>query len=82
MSGASRPKRSRGEASERHARLREQGLRPIRVWVPDVRSPDFRAAAHSQSLAVSESAQADADQDFIDAASEEPGDRGDTREAG
>lgn len=50
-------------------RLRAQGLRPIQIWVPDVRSPSFRAAAHRQSLAVAGSAHAGDDQSFIDALS-------------
>ena len=28
--------------------LREQGLRPIQIWVPDVDARSFRAAAHRQ----------------------------------
>lgn len=67
------PKSSRVKVQEHRARLREQGLRPIQIWVPDVRSPAFRAAAHRQSLAVGGSAHARDDQAFIDAAS----DRGD-----
>jgi hypothetical protein len=51
------------------ARLRAIGLRPIQIWVPDVRSPAFAAEAHRQSLAVASSAQAEDDQAFIDAAS-------------
>jgi hypothetical protein len=53
--------------------LREQGLRPIQIWAPDVRAPAFRSEAHRQSLAVSVSSHAREDQAFIDAAS----DRGD-----
>jgi hypothetical protein len=52
------------------ARLRAQGLRPIQIWVPDVRSPAFRAEAHQQSMAVAGSVQADDDQAFIDAVSD------------
>ena len=52
------------------ARLRQQGLRPIQIWVPDVRSPDFGAEAHRQSHAVAQSARAAEDQGFIDAISE------------
>lgn len=59
---------SRAKVQAHRARLRQQGLRPIQLWVPDVRSPGFRAAAHRQSLAVAASAQADEDQSFIDAA--------------
>ena len=50
--------------------LREQGLRPIQIWVPDVRLPDFQAEAHRQSLAVGQSAHAVSDQEFIDAVSD------------
>lgn len=52
------------------ARLRAQGLRPIQIWVPDVRSPTFLAEAHQQSMAVSSSVQAEEDQAFINAASD------------
>ena len=52
------------------ARLRAQGLRPIQIWVPDVRSPTFRAEAHQQSMAVAGSVQAEDDQAFVDAISE------------
>jgi Protein of unknown function (DUF3018). len=51
-------------------RLRAQGLRPIQIWVPDVRSPTFRAEAHQQSKAVASSIQAEEDQAFIDAVSD------------
>ena len=50
-------------------RLRAQGLRPIQIWVPDVRAPSFRSEAHRQSLAVAASAHAAEDQAFIDAVS-------------
>jgi len=54
-------------------RLRAQGLRPIQIWVPDVRSPSFRSEAHRQSAAVAVSADAKEDQAFVEAIS----DRGD-----
>lgn len=41
----------------------------MQIWVPDVRSPAFRVAAHRQSLAVARSAHAHRDQAFIDAVS-------------
>jgi hypothetical protein len=50
-------------------RLRAQGLRPIQIWVPDVRASSFKAEAHRQSLAVAASAHAREDQAFIDAMS-------------
>jgi hypothetical protein len=50
-------------------RLRAQGLRPIQIWVPDVRAPAFIREAHRQSAAVASSEHAAQDQAFIDAVS-------------
>lgn len=50
-------------------RLRAQGLRPVQVWVPDVRSPDFANEAHRQAALVAASGHAAGDQAFIDAVS-------------
>ena len=50
--------------------LREQGLRPIQIWVPDIDARTFRAAAHRQSLAVASGAGEAADQAFIDSISD------------
>lgn len=74
MVAAASPKSSRVKVQAHRARLREQGLRPIQIWVPDVRSPAFRAAAHRQSLAVADSAHARDDQAFIDSVSDWVGD--------
>lgn len=52
------------------AALRAAGLRPIQIWVPDVRSRAFAAKAHRQSLAVAKSRHAHGDQAFIDAISD------------
>jgi hypothetical protein len=49
--------------------LLAQGLRPLQIWVPDTRSAAFKSQAHRQSLIVARSAQAQVDQDFIDAIS-------------
>ena len=70
MASASKPKPSRSKVREHRERLRSQGLRPIQIWVPDVRAPFFRSEAHRQSLAVAASANAREDQAFIDAVSE------------
>ncbi len=67
MASASTPKPSRIKVREHRERLREQGLRPIQIWVPDVRSPTFRSEAHRQSAAIAASGRAAADQAFIDA---------------
>ena len=61
------PKSSRAKVRIHRARLREQGLRPIQVWVPDVRAPGFQFEAHRQSIAVAASRSAADDQAFIDA---------------
>jgi hypothetical protein len=64
------PKTSREKVRAHRERLRRQGLRPIQLWVPDVRSPEFAAEAHRQSLAIANSKYAADDQAFIDAISE------------
>ncbi len=70
MASTSRPKPSRIKVREHRERLRGQGLRPIQIWVPDVRTPAFRAEAHRQSLAVAAGAYARENQAFIDAVSD------------
>lgn len=50
-------------------RMRAQGMRPIQIWVADVRSPGFAAEAHRQSAAVAASDHAADDQAFIDSIS-------------
>ncbi len=66
MPASARSKQTRDRVKAHRERLRRQGLRPIQVWVPDVRSPAFQSEAHRQSLAVARSAQEREDQDFID----------------
>ncbi|RAU22779.1 DUF3018 domain-containing protein [Paramagnetospirillum kuznetsovii] len=61
------PSSSRDKVRAYRQRLREQGLRPIQIWVPDTRSEAFKAEARRQSLAVASSAHAAEDQAFIDA---------------
>jgi hypothetical protein len=63
-------KPTRVKVQEHRERLRAQGLRPIQIWVPDVRAPSFRSEAHRQSAAVAASVHAAEDQAFIDAASD------------
>lgn len=50
-------------------RLRRQGLRPVQIWVPDVRAPEFAAEAHRQSAAIAASEHERDDQAFVDAIS-------------
>jgi Antitoxin MazE-like len=70
MTAISRRESSRAKVSAHRRRLRAQGLRPIQIWVPDVRAPSFRAQAHRQSLAVALSSHASEDQSFVDAVSD------------
>ena len=66
-----RPKPSRVKVRDHRQRLRRLGLRPVQIWVPDVRAPEFRSEASRQSRAVAASAQAPDDQAFIDAVSDD-----------
>ena len=60
---------SREKVRAHRARLRKQGLRPVQIWVPDVRTKAFTLAAHRQSLAVGKSRHAKEDQAFVNAIS-------------
>ena len=71
MPARPRPKSSRDKVRAHRKRLRKQGLRPIQIWVPDMRSPAFASEAHRQSLAVANSPHAKDDQAFIEAVSDE-----------
>jgi hypothetical protein len=63
---------SRDKVQAHRERLRSQGLRPIQIWVPDVRSSKFAAQASRQSRLVAASPHAADDQAFIDALSSVP----------
>lgn len=70
MASASKPKPSRVKVRDYRERLRSQGLRPIQIWVPDVRAASFKTEAHRQSLAVASSKRAQEDLSFIEAISD------------
>ena len=70
MATATSPRASRDKVRDHRARLRAQGLRPIQIWVPDVRSAAFQAEAHRQSQVVAMSEHADDDQAFVDSISD------------
>ena len=69
MASAKGAKSTRVKVREHRERLRAQGLRPIQIWVPDVRAASFKAEAHRQSAAVAAGAETAEDQAFIDAVS-------------
>jgi Protein of unknown function (DUF3018) len=62
--------RSRTSATARVRRHRESlraaGLRPVQIWVPDVRSKHFAAQARRQSRAIARSVQERDDLAFIE----------------
>lgn len=64
--------KSRDKVRAHRERLRRRGLRPIQIWVPDVRSRTFAREAHRQSLLVGNSTREREDQEFVDAVSEWP----------
>jgi hypothetical protein len=70
MSESGRSKSSREKVKAHRERLRRQGLRPIQIWVPDVRSPAFKAEARRQARAVAQSEFEAEDQAFVDAVSD------------
>lgn len=69
---ATTPDSTRGKVRRHQERLHAQGLRPIRIRVPDVTSPAFRATARKQSRLVAGSPGEAVDQAFIDALSIDP----------
>lgn len=70
MSSESSHRPARDKVRAHRARLREQGLRPVQIWVPDTRSAAFAAEARRQSALVAASAQAAEDQAFVEAIAE------------
>jgi hypothetical protein len=55
--------------SKHRAGLRAAGLRPVQLWVPDTRTPEFAAECQRQSAVAAKADRADRDLlDFLDAA--------------
>jgi len=59
----------RDRVGEYRRRMRERGLRPLQVWVPDVRTATFAAEARRQASLVAGADENNDDQDFIEAVS-------------
>ena len=54
---------------KRRSALRKMGLRPVQIWVPDTRRPDFAEECRRQCLLVAQADSADtAMQQFMDEA--------------
>ena len=60
----------RKRVAEHRARLRDQGLRPLQIWVPDTRAPEFADEALRQSALAAAGGNASDDQAFVDAISQ------------
>jgi hypothetical protein len=60
---------TRDRVRQHRERLRRQGLRPVQIWVPDVRAPEFNAEAHRQSIAIATSEGEADNQALVDAIS-------------
>ena len=60
----------RRRVAEHRERLRRQGLRPVQIWVPDVRAAGFAEEARRQSALAAASSHEGDDQAFVDAIAE------------
>ena len=59
----------RDRVNAHRARMRAQGLRPVQIWVPDVRSPEFATEAHRQSALVAAADRDTDDMAFVESVS-------------
>ncbi|WP_255701669.1 antitoxin MazE family protein [Mycobacterium sp. MYCO198283] len=59
----------RERVGEYRRRMRERGLRPLQIWVPDVRTETFAAEAHRQASLVARAGASSDDQEFVEAIS-------------
>ena len=55
------------------AALRESGLRPVQIWVPDTRRPGFAEECRRQSLLLQADAHEQETIDWVDAAADREG---------
>ncbi|TQM96691.1 DUF3018 family protein [Ornithinimicrobium humiphilum] len=53
--------------SEYRRRMRARGLRPVQIWVPDVRSERFALEAERQAALVARADEQSDDQEFVEA---------------
>ena len=61
----------RDRVARHRVAMRERGTRQIQIWVPDVRTEEFKREARRQALAVAAADPAGDDQDFIEQISED-----------
>lgn len=65
-----KPASSSKKVHDHRARMRAKGMKLVQFWVPDTKSPAFKAEARRQSLLVATSPYEAEDQAFVDAISE------------
>jgi hypothetical protein len=65
-----RPLTSRDKVRAHRTRLRARGMRPVTMWVPDMRSPKFAAEARRQCVLANNSRYAAQDQAWVDSMSD------------
>ena len=61
-----KPMTSREKVRAHRLRLRAQGMRPVTLWVPDMRAPKFAAEAKRQCRLANNSTYAAQDQAWVD----------------
>lgn len=71
MSAKTKPASAAAKMRDYRARLREQGLRPVQIWVPDIHAPGFKAEIRRQIARLDPAHEADAPA-FIEAVAEDP----------
>lgn len=62
-----KPQSSAARVAKRRAALRRAGLRPVQIWVPDTRSPAYRAEIKRQCLLLRDDPQEKEILDWIEA---------------
>lgn len=60
---------SREKVRAHRKRMRDQGLRPVTIWVPDVRSPQFREELSREAKAIANSPGEQENIDFVESVS-------------
>jgi hypothetical protein len=54
---------------EYRRRMRERGMRPVQIWVPDVRTEAFASEARRQASLIAQADRRSGDQEFIESVS-------------
>lgn len=65
-SATAKRKSTRAKVQAYRTRMRERGFRLVQMWLPDTRSPAYRAKARRQCLAIAKSPQEKDDLAFVE----------------